>query len=73
MLSGRTCSEAGSASGSGTAGAGWRLTSVTESGGAVGERALDYLYLGQGASWCEVSDHGEGCESSHDCETRDQG
>jgi hypothetical protein len=42
---------------------------VTESGGAVGDRGLDYLYLGQGGSWYEGSDNGEGCESSHEWET----
>jgi hypothetical protein len=59
-LSRRTRSEAGS----GTTTPGWRLTSVTESGGAVGERTLDYLYLGQGGSWYEASDNGEGSDAS---------
>jgi hypothetical protein len=46
-LSGRTRSGAGS----GTITRGWRLTSVIESGGAMGERTLNYLFLGLGGSW----------------------
>lgn len=48
---------------------GYLLTSVTESGVAVGERTLEYLYLGQGGSWNEWSGNGEGYESSHEWET----
>ncbi|MCL4200895.1 MAG: hypothetical protein KJ000_00270 [Pirellulaceae bacterium] len=62
-------SDSPSNSGSVTTTPGWRLTSVTESGGAAIERTLDYLYLGEGGSWYEASYNGEGSEASHEWET----
>lgn len=46
------CSRFGA--GSGTTTPRWRLTSVTDSGGAVVQRTLDYLYLGEDGNWYEA-------------------